>query len=120
MDKRYQDLDIQSLSIGLSGELKISVGQTFHVQLKGQEAKGKQEIKVSKILRDESNHFYFGVLAYSIYVVINGKEQIWQSMEGVPVRVTYNLIYPENEVYNNSGSGFSHGRNGQEEEEEDR
>lgn len=116
MDKRYQDNDIQSISIGHSGELKISVGQDLYVQLKGQENKGKQKITVTKILRDESNHFYFGILAYAVYITFGDeKEHLWQSFEGVPVRITYNLIY--NEVRNDRGKGVSDSSDEEEEEE---
>lgn len=116
MDKRYSDLDIQSISIGLSGELKLSVGQIMNVQLKGQENKGKQPIKITRIIRDESNHFYFGKVCWAIYAEFNGSEFCWQSMEDVPVRVTYNIVYDE--IHNNGRPGVSDSRDGEEEEEE--
>lgn len=117
MEKRYRDSDIQSISIGLSGEYKINVGQVFRVQLKGQENSGKQEVKVTKIIRDEANFHYFNILSYAVYVSFQDQEHLWQSIEGVPVRVTYNLIY---EIHNNSPESVLDGRHGQEEDEEDR
>ncbi len=116
MDKRYTDLDIVAINIGPNGELKFSVGQIAYIQLKGQEDKGKQPIKITKIIRDEANHFYFGRVAWAIYAEFNGIEFCWQSVEGVPVRLIYNISYDE--VHNNSGQGVSNSRNGQEEKEE--
>jgi hypothetical protein len=77
--------EIRKITIGdVKNGFSFSVGTVVNV--------GGDEIKISKIVRDENSFFIFGSILYVIYVKnSNGEEKIWNYIENQPVRVECKL-----------------------------
>lgn len=82
MDKLYSDLIIHSISYKtISRDVTFSVG--------GFASAGN--LKITRILRDEDNHGFYGELMYAVFAEgRDGKEFLWKSIpQGANPVITY-------------------------------
>ena len=72
-------------------QIRFTVGQT--VRFKDEAAGVERSLKISEIIEDKNNFYYFGAVKYTIYV-INEKEVVckYRDFTGpIPIQITYNV-----------------------------